>query len=126
MVNEEKEKEKRQFNLILHDIKESDDTDSSKQKEEDACAAISIFKDYLDVTVSITKCFYIGKNHDDPNKPHLLKITVGSLDEKVSVFRNNFLTHHKLIVIIIIIWLEYTILFPLVQNPSTRPSPFIS
>ena len=53
LVNEEKEKEKRQFNLILHNIKESDNTDCSKQKEEDTCAAILIFKDYLDVTVSM-------------------------------------------------------------------------
>ena len=30
LANEEKEKEKRWFNLILHNIKESDDTDSSK------------------------------------------------------------------------------------------------
>lgn len=82
LVNEEKEKEKGQFYLILHNIKESDDTDSSKWKEEDACAAISIFKDYLDVTASITKCFRIGKKHEYSNKPHLLKITVGSLDEK--------------------------------------------
>ena len=57
LANEEKEKEKRQFNLILHNIKESDDTDSSRRKKEGVCAAISIFKDYLDVTVSITNCF---------------------------------------------------------------------
>ena len=88
LVNEEKEKEKRQFNLILHNIKEPDDTDSSKRKEEDTCAAISTFRDYLDVTVSITKCLRIGKKRDDPNKPRLLKITVSSLDEKVTVLRN--------------------------------------
>ena len=30
----------------------------------------------------------IGKKHDDPNKSHLLKITVGSVDEKIAVLRN--------------------------------------
>ena len=86
-VNEEKEKEKRQFNLILHNIKESDATDNSKRKE-DVCAATIVFKDYLDVEVSITKCFRIGKKRDDPNKPCLLKITVSSIDEKVAVLRH--------------------------------------
>ena len=88
LVNEEKEKEKRQLNLILHNIKESDATDSSKRIEEDVCAATIVFKDYLDVTVSVTKCFRIGKKRDDPNKPRLLKIMVSSLDEKVAVLRN--------------------------------------
>ena len=88
LVNEEKEKEKRQFNLILHNIKESDATDNSKRKEEDVCAATIVFKDYLDVKVSITKCFRIGKKRDDPNKPRLLKITVNSIDEKIAVLRN--------------------------------------
>ena len=32
LVNEKKEKEKRQLNLILHNIKESNDVDSSKEK----------------------------------------------------------------------------------------------
>ena len=40
LVNEEKEKEKRQFNLILHNIKESDATDNSKRK--DVCTATII------------------------------------------------------------------------------------
>ena len=56
LVNEVKEKEKRKFNLILHNIKESDATDNSKRKE-DVCTTTIIFKDYLDVKVSITKCF---------------------------------------------------------------------
>ena len=71
LVNEEKEKEKRQFNLILHNIKESDDTDSSMRREKDSSAAVSILEDYLDVTVSVTKCFRIGKKRDDPNKPYI-------------------------------------------------------
>ena len=37
-----------------------------KEKDEDTCAVTSMFKDYLDVTVSNTKCFQIGKKHDEP------------------------------------------------------------
>ena len=56
LANEEKEKEKRQLNLILHNVKESVSQESSERKDEDTRTATSIFKDYLDVTVSITKC----------------------------------------------------------------------
>ena len=49
----------------------------------------SILKDYLNVTVSITKCLRIGKKHDDANKPRLLKITVGSVDEKIEVMESS-------------------------------------
>ena len=48
------------------------------------CLGIS----YVDVPVSINGCFRIGKKHDDPNKPHLIKITVNSLGEKVAVLQN--------------------------------------
>ena len=88
LANEEKEKEKRQLNLILHNVKESISKENSVRKDEDTRSATSILKDYLDVTVSITKCLRIGKKHDDPNKPRLLKITVGSVDEKIAVLRN--------------------------------------
>ena len=50
LVSEEKEKKKRQLNLILHNVKESDSKESSERKDEDTCAATSILKDYLDVT----------------------------------------------------------------------------
>lgn len=55
---------------------------NSKGEVEVTCAATLILKDYLDITISITKCFWIGKKHDDPNKPRLLKSIVGLVDEK--------------------------------------------
>ena len=81
----EKAKEKRQLNLILHNVKESYATDGSKRKDEDACAVTSILKDYLDVTVSNTKCFWIGKKHDEPC---LLKTMVSTLNEIIAVLKN--------------------------------------
>ena len=74
--------------MILHNIKESDDTDSSKQREKDTSVTILILKDYLDVTVTVTKGFQIGKKWEDPNKPRLLKIMVNFLDEKDAILRN--------------------------------------
>ena len=43
---------------------------------------------YLDVTVTVTKSFWIGKKQEDPNKPRLLKIMVNSLDENDAILRN--------------------------------------
>ena len=74
--------------MILHDIKESKDAGSSKWKEEDVGAAASILRDYMDMPVSISGCFWICMKCDDPNKPCLLKITVNSFGEKVAVLRN--------------------------------------
>ena len=55
----------------------------------EVCPGDKLYKgmyiDYLDVTVSITKCLQIGKKHNDPR---LLKITVGLVDEKIAVLRN--------------------------------------
>ena len=41
LTNEEKEKEKRQLNLILHNVKESVSKESSEQKDEDTRTACS-------------------------------------------------------------------------------------
>ena len=60
----------------------------SEQKDEDTRTATAILKDYLNVTVSITNCLRIGKKCEDPNKPHLLRIAVGSVDEKTAVLRS--------------------------------------
>ena len=46
-MNEEKEKEKRRFNLIIHNIVESTDVDSSVRKEHDINLVDSILKQYL-------------------------------------------------------------------------------
>ena len=57
LVNKEKEKEKRQLNLIVYNSKESNDADSSKWKEEDVSAAATILRDYVNVPVSVNECY---------------------------------------------------------------------
>ena len=85
LVNEEREKERRQLNLVLHNIEESSSSDGTVRKSEDIQKVKSIFEKYLDVSVSITKAFRIGKKGA---RPRLLKVAVSSLDEKILVLKN--------------------------------------
>ena len=86
LVNEEKEigKEEIKLNLILHNIKNSNDADISKWKEKDSAAAL-ILGEYVNVPVSIDGCFWIDKKRDHSNKQHLFKITVNPLGEKITI-----------------------------------------
>ena len=56
LTSEQKEKEKRQFNLILRNLKESDATDSTTRKQEDIKSCCSLFS-YLDVSASVKMLF---------------------------------------------------------------------
>jgi len=85
LVSEEKEKERRQLNLVLHNVEESSSSDGSERKSEDIKKVKSIFEKYLEVSVSVTKAFCTGKRGA---KPQLLKITVSSLDDKILVLMN--------------------------------------
>lgn len=89
-MNEEKEKEKRRLNLIVHNIAESSDTDSSKRKEHDASLVDSILKQYLGISTKIEKAIRLGKHPDNSSsdKPRLLKITVSSEHDKAKILRN--------------------------------------
>ena len=63
LANEEKENEKRQFNLICIVSKNLIPKKVLNEKIRILLyTATSILKDYLDVTVSITKCLQLGKN----------------------------------------------------------------
>jgi len=64
--NSEREKERRQLNLVLHNIEESSSSDGAVRKSEDMEKVKSIFEKYLDVLVSITKAFRIGNKGARP------------------------------------------------------------
>jgi len=87
-LSKEKEKEKWQLNLIVHNLKESQDSDPHKRKESDIKVTKDLFQEYLRVQVNVTNASRIGKKSDNINKPHLLKVTVNSTREKVQVLRN--------------------------------------
>lgn len=97
-MNEEKEKEKRRLNLIIHNIKESADTDSSVRKEHDITLVESTLKQYLGVSTKVEKAARLGKRTDksSTDKPRLLKITISSEHDKAKILRScTKLRHHE-------------------------------
>ena len=53
LVTEQKEREKRELNLVLHNVPEPTTTDNSARKEEDITQVNSIFSGYLDVKPTV-------------------------------------------------------------------------
>lgn len=88
VLSEEKEKEKQRLNLILHNLKESPESNPQKRKECDIEETKKLFQNHLGVRVGVTNATRIGKKNDDTNKPRLLKVTVNSTREKAEVLRN--------------------------------------
>ena len=58
---------------------------SCNSKSDDIKRCESLFQKYLGVTVSITNAFHLGKKSD---KPHLLKITLGDIQEKIAILKS--------------------------------------
>ena len=85
IVAEQKEKDKRQLNVIVHNMTELQGEDPSVKKTNDINEATSLFKEYLGVETTLTNAVRIGKN---ATKPQLLKVTLQSLNYKVSVLQN--------------------------------------
>ena len=86
MLSEQKEKDKRKFNLILHNVKESNDSVAANRKKHDIDSAIEIFQHYNGIPASINSAIPIGKKVAD--KTRLLKLTLSSEDVKVKILRN--------------------------------------
>ena len=85
LMNEEKEKEKRKLNIIVHNLPECDDVDPSNRKNHDISKTSSIIDKYLTVPTTITQAIRIGKKRE---KPRLLKVTLVSNQQKAAVLRN--------------------------------------
>ena len=82
---EQKEKEKRQLNIIVHNITESSASEGPSRKEDDIKKCKSLFEAHLGITVSIQNAIRLGKRSD---KPRLLKIALNSIQEKSMVLKN--------------------------------------
>ena len=82
---EQKEKGKRQLNIIVHNIAESSTNKGLSRKEEDIGKCKSLFQTHLGTTVTIQNAICLGKRSD---KPRLLKITLNSIQEKVMILKN--------------------------------------
>jgi len=86
LTSEQKEKEKRKFNVILHNLSESTATDSSVRNQDDIDRCSSLFSNYLNATVSIKNAIHLGKRDSRPCR--LLKLTLNSLEEKTFILRH--------------------------------------
>ena len=77
LVADQKDKEKRQLNIIVHNIDVSSATSGAERKSEDIAKVSKVLQEVFKVPCSITKAFHIGKKKD---KPRLLKVSVQSLE----------------------------------------------
>ena len=87
VINEERDREKRQLNLIVHNLTESTSDRGETRKSEDIKCSTDIFNnhDYLKAKATVTKAVRLGKKSD---KPRLLKVTVDSIETKAFILRN--------------------------------------
>ena len=87
-MNEEKERERRRLNLIIHNAPESTADVPESRKTEDIERATDIFNVYLGAKATVTKALRLGRKTESANKPRLMKVTVDTLESKVYILRN--------------------------------------
>ena len=80
VINEEKEKQKRRLNLIVHNMAESYSDQLHAQKEQVIAHLQDILTSQLEVRAHISRLGKIGGP-----KPRLLKISVESDEEKAAI-----------------------------------------
>ena len=85
LFNEQKERERRELNLIVHNMLESTASEGAGRKKDDIMKVTSVMKDNIKVKPTISNAIRLGKKGSD--KPRLLKITVSSIEEKVTILR---------------------------------------
>lgn len=85
ILSEEREKEKRQLNLIVHQLTESTKEDPQSRKSEDIDVSSKLIQKYLGTPVTITNAIRLGSKGA---KPRLLKISVSSKREKGMILKN--------------------------------------
>ena len=92
---EEKEKQRRRLNLIVHNLAESSSTEGLQRKLDDTSKVTSILTNTLQVPAKIINAVRLGKKVDTKDKARLLKITVETEKEKASILRNAFKLRNK-------------------------------
>ena len=61
LATEQREKEKRQLNLIIHNAPKSESTDPNTRKKEDTDFVQSVFSNVLNSSATITNAIRLGK-----------------------------------------------------------------
>ena len=85
-MNEEKERECRWFNLIIHDAPQSTTDLPESCKTEDIECATDIFNVHLDAKLTVLR---LGKKTDkNADKPRLMKVTVDTIESKAFILHN--------------------------------------
>lgn len=80
------DKEKRKFNVVVHNLQESVGT-YTEQAEEDAAMVRRIIKEELKLVVRTTKAYRVGKKRED--RPRLLIVTFENMDMKTEVLKQS-------------------------------------
>ena len=83
-LTEEKERSKRQLNLIIHNLDEAASDDAQTRKDQDTQKVSEIFK-HLGTKASVNNAVRLGKKGE---KNRLLKVTVSSGKEKAAILRS--------------------------------------
>lgn len=84
-ISEEKEREKRKLNVILHNAAEPTSDEGNYRKKEDIEPVFNIFQKSLNVAVRVVNAVRLGKRSD---KPRLLKVSADSELSKASILQN--------------------------------------
>jgi len=92
LMSEEKEKEKRKLNVIIHNFPESTLEDAQARKQDDIKNINSLLAKYVGVSASISNAVRLGKKLESPR---LLKIAVSSKEEKTLILRNRLKLRNK-------------------------------
>ena len=77
-LDEEKERSKRHFNVIVHNVEESSAENGQARKEQYINIVMSVFDKYMGVKLNISKANRIGKKRDPgPNAAKAVKAGSG-------------------------------------------------
>jgi len=80
IISEEKEREKRKLNLIVHNLPESTSTEASIRKNEDTQNVTSLISKYVGVNAHISNVTQSGKQTE---RPRLIKVTLSTRKIKI-------------------------------------------
>ena len=84
-INEEKKREKRQLNLIIHNLVEVNSDQGEVRKADNIKHTLDIFNNYLGVKSTVSKAICLGKRS---TKPQLLKVIVESVEAKAFILHS--------------------------------------
>jgi len=93
LLKEEREKEERKLNLIVHGIPESTSETPVDRKAYDIKQVSRVFSEILEVDSTVEDAVRLGKR--DPSKEQLIKVSVSSMAVKKAVLRTSFKLRSK-------------------------------